>query len=315
MKQPYKVQNRTSESRRVKFVKNGGTVSFPKTPTASFVENSREAGFCLTAITPLPSRENPTNTITLTSHPMGTDGRVSLFINDTLIESKRFLNKSRITDRQAWFNSEFGAYATYSGKEFATFTTALVSPDTYRFVFEDDDLDYVFAGTTNASGDVNPTLIVEQYRLAFNIMNNKIEIYDGSFGICLGQSEISCDGAYGTVGIQGNLDYSVGWTIYLNGQDYGRATDETPLEYRSDWEFDFKIQVYSSEGNILRITNTSDGDLRIKLKPDVVLPNMSMTFIDRDMGYPERPSENVTVMDDGSINVCLRSSGIIGGGA
>lgn len=176
MKQPYKVQNRTSESRRVKFVKNGGTVSFPKTPTASFVENSREAGFCLTAITPLPSRENATNTITLTSHPMGTDGRVSLFINDTLIESKRFLNKSRITDRQAWFNSEFGAYATYSGKEFATFTTALVSPDTYRFVFEDDDLDYVFAGTTNASGDVNPTLIVEQYRLVFNIMNNKIEI-------------------------------------------------------------------------------------------------------------------------------------------
>ena len=187
MKQPYKVQNRTSESRRVKFVKNGGTVSFPKTPTASFVENSREAGFCLTAITPLPSRENPTNTITLTSHPMGTDGRVSLFINDTLIESKRFLNKSRITDRQAWFNSEFGAYATYSGKEFATFTTALVSPDTYRFVFEDDDLDYVFAGTTNASGDVNPTLIVEQYRLAFNIMNNKIEI--------------SCDGAIAHVSI------------------------------------------------------------------------------------------------------------------
>lgn len=135
------------------------------------------------------------------------------------------------------------------------------------------------------------------------------------FGICLGQSEISCDGAYDTIGIQGNLDYSVGWTIYLNGQDYGRATSEQPLDYRSDWEFDFKIQVYSSEGNILRITNTSDGDLRIKLKPDVVLPNMSMTFIDDDLDYQERPSENVTVMDDGSINVCLRSSGIIGGGA
>ena len=134
-----------------------------------------------------------------------------------------------------------------------------------------------------------------------------IEIYDGSFGICLGQSEISCDGAYGTVGIQGNLDYSTGWTIYLNGQDYGRATYETPLEYRSDWEFDFKIQVYSSEGKILRITNTSDGDLRIKLKPDVVLPNMSMTFIDDDLDYQGRPSENVTVMDDGSINVCLRN--------
>ena len=211
MKQPYKVQNRTSESRRVKFVKNGGTVSFPKTPTASFVENSREAGFCLTAITPLPSRENATNTITLTSHPMGTDGRVSLFINGTFIESKRFLNKSRIADRQAWFNSEFGAYATYSGKEFATFTTALVSPDTYRFVFEDDDLDYVFAGTTNATGDVNPTLIVEQYRLAFNIMNNKIEI--------------SCDGAHYE---SPYMVLSGDWQLEINGEKY--TTLDTPIE-------------------------------------------------------------------------------------
>ena len=137
-----------------------------------------------------------------------------------------------------------------------------------------------------------------------------IEIFDGSFGICLGQSEISCDGAYGTIGIQGNLDYSVGWTIYLNGQDYGRATSEQPLDYRSDWEFDFKIRLYGDEGNTLWITNTSDGDLRIKLKPDTVLPNTSMSFIDSDMDYPERPSENVMVMDDGSINVCLRSSGI-----
>lgn len=134
-----------------------------------------------------------------------------------------------------------------------------------------------------------------------------IEIYDGSFGICLGQSEISCDGAYGTVGIQGNLDYSVGWTIYLNGQDYGRATDERPLEYRSDWEFDYKIQKYSDEGNILFITNTSGEDLRVQLKPDTPLANMSMTFIDIDMDYPQRPSENVLVFEDGSINVCLRA--------
>ncbi len=34
-----------------------------------------------------------------------------------------------------------------------------------------------------------------------------------------------------------------------------------------------------------------------------------MSFIDIDMDYPDRPSENVMVMDDGSINVCLRSSG------
>ena len=141
-----------------------------------------------------------------------------------------------------------------------------------------------------------------------------IEIYDGSFGICLGQAEISCDGAYDTVGIEGNLDYSTGWTIYLNDQDYGRATDDTPLDYRSDWKFDFKIRVYVEEGNTLWIRNNSVGDLRIKLKPDTVLPNTSMSFIDIDMDYQDRPSENVLVMDDGSINVCLRSSGIIGGG-
>lgn len=136
-----------------------------------------------------------------------------------------------------------------------------------------------------------------------------IEIFDGSFGICLGQSEISCDGAYGTVGIVGGLNYDTNWTVFLNDQDYGQVTSENPLEYRSNWEYDYKIQTYLDEGNILWITNSSGGDLRIKLKPDTVLPNMSMSFIDRDMDYPERPSENVMVMDDGSINVCLRSNG------
>ena len=107
----------------------------------------------------------------------------------------------------------------------------------------------------------------------------------------------------------GNLNYNTNWTIYLNDQEYGQATAMSPLEYRSNWEFDFKIQSYSDEGNTLWITNNSGGDLRIKLKPDAVLPNTSMSFIDSDMDYPARPSENVVVMDDGSINVCLRSSG------
>lgn len=136
-----------------------------------------------------------------------------------------------------------------------------------------------------------------------------IEIYDGSFGICLGQSEVSCDGAYDTLGIRGNLDYTVGWTIFLNGQDYGRVTRESPLEYRSNSKFDFMLQKHVDQENILWITNSSGGDLRLQLKPDTVLANMSMTFIDgdSDVGYPQRPSENVLIFDDGSINVCLRN--------
>lgn len=53
----------------------------------------------------------------------------------------------------------------------------------------------------------------------------------------------------------------------------------------------------------------------VKGKNRLRLTNMSMTFIDSNMEYPQRSSENVMVMDDGNINVCLRSSGIIGGGA
>lgn len=152
-------------------------------------------------------------------------------------------------------------------------------------------------------------MIVDSLAHTATASGTPIEIFDGSFGICLGQSEISCDGAYGTIGIQGNLDYSVGWTIYLNGQDYGRATSEQPLDYRSDWEFDFKIRLYGDEGNTLWITNSSGSDLRLQLKPDTPLANMSMTFIDSDMVYSQRPSENVLVFEDGSINVCLRNSG------
>ena len=59
----------------------------------------------------------------------------------------------------------------------------------------------------------------------------------------------------------------------------------------------------------VRLTHEAGGDLRVQLKPDTPLANMSMTFIDSDMDYPRRPSENVLVFEDGSINVCLRSSG------
>ena len=176
MKQPYKVQNRTSESRRVKFIKNGGLIQFTKDPTASYVENSREGGFCLNPISPLPAQENPTGTITLTAHPMGVNGRVSLFINDVLIESKRYSELSRIVNRQYWFNQEFGAYVEYSGKEFPTFTVISDGVDTYRFDFEDDDLDYQFGDFKLAESSTNPTMFVEQYRLAFDLLNDQLII-------------------------------------------------------------------------------------------------------------------------------------------
>lgn len=263
MKQPYKVQNRTNTSRRVKFVKNGGTVSFPKTPTASFVENSREAGFCLTAITPLPDRDNATNSITLTSHPMGTDGRVSLFINGNLIESKRFASLSRIADRQAWFNREFGAYVQYTGKEQPTFTSVVVSQDDYRFVFEDDDIDFIFADTTNAKGDVNPTLIVEQYRLAFNIKNSKID----------------CTGAIDWAGILTFDDQVEGSVINSSGTVDFSDTDE---------------MVAGLEAKGFTVIPLNDW---VPPPPDVAYPRLSIAFmseIEPDLAEPKTLTVELT---------------------
>lgn len=173
---PFKIQNRTSEPRRVKFIKHGGVIGFPKGQTSSYVENSREGGFCLSPISPLPPQEDPKDTITLTAHPMGVDGRVSLFINDVLIESKRYSGLSRIVNRQDWFNQEFGAYVEYSGKELPTFTVVSDVVDTYRFVFEDDDLDYQFGDFKLAASSTNPTLFVEQHRLTFDLLKDRLII-------------------------------------------------------------------------------------------------------------------------------------------
>lgn len=98
---PLKIQNRTLTSRRVKFIKNGGLIQFTKESIASYVENSREAGFCLTAITPIPLNENGTRDIQLSAHPMGTHGRVSLYVDNTLAESMRYNGLARLSDRQA----------------------------------------------------------------------------------------------------------------------------------------------------------------------------------------------------------------------
>lgn len=150
-------------------------------------------------------------------------------------------------------------------------------------------------------------LIVDSLAHTPTIKGTPIEIFDGSYGICLGQSEVSCDGAYDSLGIEGNLDYNTGWTLFLNGQEYGRYTAMDPIEYSSDWNFDYKITVsFFGPDNTLWIQNRSGGDLRVTLKPDVKLANTPMKFVDSDIFFPTRPSENVLVGDDGSINVCLR---------
>lgn len=207
---PFKIQNRTLTSRRVKFIKNGGLITFTKDSVASFVENSREAGFCLTAITPIPPDDRGTKSIQLTGHPMGTDGRVSLYVDNNLTESIRYSNLARLEDRIAWFNQHFGAIIRYSGRAFATFESLVVGVQ-YRLVFEDDDIDFEFGEFGLAEASTNPTLFVEQYRLAFDLFNNKVEI--------------NCDGAvYDTP----YMSLAGDWKLEINGESF--TSEKTSVE-------------------------------------------------------------------------------------
>ena len=186
---PFKIQNRTQTSRRVKFIKNGGLVQFTKDPIASYVENSREAGFCLNPADPLPNMAGALGSIDLTAHPMGMDGRVSLYIDGELSKSIRYSNLNRLADRQAWFNQEFGTVINYTGREVAIFES-LTPEVTYRLVFEDDDLDFEFGEFGLEPSSMNPTLIVEQYRLAFDL-NKAPEAPTGFNLICSNSVTIS----------------------------------------------------------------------------------------------------------------------------
>lgn len=180
---PFKIQNRTEISRRIKLVKNGGTIAFTSSPPTSFIENSRQAGFCLTAITPLPAMVETIDSIILTSLPMGVDGRISLYVNNALVKSVRYLNKNLISDRQTFFAAEFGNYATFTSSGDNWIFTPTASTDQFRLVFEDDDIDYLFNNFQQDPTSQNPTLIVQQYRLSFDLKK--------SFSI-------SCDGATST---------------------------------------------------------------------------------------------------------------------
>lgn len=195
---PYKIQNRTDTNRRIKLVKNDGTITFTSSPPSSYIENSRQAGFCLTPITPLPAMIETIDSITLTSLPMGADGRISLYVNDTLVKSVRYLNKSLITDRQTFFAAEFGSYATFTLVGSNWVFTPTTSSEQFRLVFEDDDIDYLFNEFQQDPSSVNPTLIVQQYRLSFDLKKTSSAAIIANY-----------DGFYQTMTVTGNVGLTV----------------------------------------------------------------------------------------------------------
>lgn len=197
---PYKIQNRSDSSRRVKITKNGGSITFVTTPQDNYVENSREGGFCLLPIEPLPILDTSISSIALTSLPMGVDGRVSLYTNGILSKSVRYLGKNTVQARKDFFDTEFGTYASWVMQSDDTFVFSIAGTSDYlRFVFEDDDIDYLFNSFTQTPATSNPTLIVEQYRLSFDLKQS---------------ATISCDGA---LPYTNWIDLSGNWEVEIDG--------------------------------------------------------------------------------------------------
>ena len=165
----YKIQNRTPDSKRVKVIKRSdGKVLFPGTVVPTYQENTIQAGWCMAAITPVPTLPDPQTTFELSAAPMGTEGRVSLYRNGTLVSSMRYNNLKSNAEKVSWFNGFFGVAVLMAIVMGITVFTIREEESVIQLVFEDDDIDYI---DNDIHGwDVTRTAFFrEQYRLAIGL--------------------------------------------------------------------------------------------------------------------------------------------------
>ena len=203
----YKIQNRSPASKRLKFIKRtDGQVSFVGSPVPTYQENTIQAGWCMAAISPLPELTDPQTTFELSAAPMGTDGRVSLYRNGTLVSSMRYNALNSNAAKVKWFNDFFGAVVLMAIVQGITVFTIREDDTVITLVFEDDDIDYVSNNLSPASPN-RTAFFREQYRLA----------------VGLKLTEIDCTGAIDWAGIltfndqvEGTVNNSSGTTGFID---------------------------------------------------------------------------------------------------
>lgn len=139
------------------------------------------------------------------------------------------------------------------------------------------------------------------------------KIFDDSYAICLKPAQISCDGAWSAWGMMYGLDYTVGWTLFINDIEYGRFTQSDPLDYYGSSRFDGLIQFGWVGEGIFYIQAMADKDVRIRLKPDSIPQSKDLwRFYDIEPNDETmRDSLNVIVDDDATIQVCLHNTQLI----
>lgn len=224
----YKIQNRSPDSKRIKIIKRtDGKVLFSGAPVPTFQENTIQAGFCLIAIEPVPELPEPQTTFELTAAPIGADGRVSLYRNETLVSSMRYSNLKSNADKVKWFNDFFGAVVLMAVINGVTVFTIREEKSVVKLVFEDDDIDYVF-GDIKPWANNRPAFFREQYRLA----------------VAVKLTEIDCTGAIDFAGVitlddevSGAVNNSTGSVDYANNDELVTAMESkgfTMVEL-ADW--------------------------------------------------------------------------------
>ena len=206
----YKIQNRTPDSKRVKVIKRSdGKVLFPGTVVPTYQENTIQAGWCMAAITPVPTLPDPQTTFELSAAPMGTDGRVSLYRNGTLVSSMRYNDLNSNAAKVKWFNDYFGAVVLMAIIKGITVFTIREDDSVVTLVFEDDDIDYI-ENNFGAAAPNRTAFFREQYRLA----------------VGLKLTEIDCTGAIDWAGILTFDDQVEGTVNNSSGTEDFSDTDE-----------------------------------------------------------------------------------------
>ncbi len=260
----YKIQNRSPDSKRIKLIKRtDGRVQFAGNVIPTYQENTIQAGWCMAAITPLPELIDPQTTFELTAAPIGVDGRVSLYRNDTLVSSMRYNNLNSNAAKVKWFNDYFGAVVLMAVIQGVTVFTIREEETIVTLVFEDDDIDY------NAN-DIGPAtanrtaFFREQYRLA----------------VGLKLTEIDCTGAIDFAGILTFNDDFAGTVSNSSGS----------VDYENTGEW---ITAMESKG--FTVIPLDDW---IPRPPDEFYPRYTVRFSDESPVYEVEPSHLTVELTD-----------------
>lgn len=159
------IYNLTLESKTFEFSRNGGTIGFPDGAPSTLASNTTSTGFCIAPFEPIFTNGSG-NTVTLSSIPMGLNGKVRIIAGGTT-RVVQYKDLNTASKKLAWLTSNIPELTTTFTLGQPTFTvtdkTSLV-----HVTFIDEDINYVdnkFTGNNNVLTYINHHVL----QLGFNL--------------------------------------------------------------------------------------------------------------------------------------------------